>query len=129
MTDATTAAPAGWYPDPSLVDTVRYWDGSTWTDHRAPATARTRTDDGSLPALSKPEQKRRGYWRRYGGRLPRTSLVTAILLGFLWLAAAPNYRGGALFNRIDGLAWLFFALVVYGPLVNFVVALLPDRRK
>jgi Protein of unknown function (DUF2510) len=28
--------PAGWYPDPSQAATQRYWDGSTWTDHRAP---------------------------------------------------------------------------------------------
>lgn len=30
---------AGWYPDPEQVDTVRYWDGSTWTEQRAPASA------------------------------------------------------------------------------------------
>lgn len=26
--------PAGWYADPQLRGIVRYWDGSTWTDHR-----------------------------------------------------------------------------------------------
>ncbi|WP_425463864.1 DUF2510 domain-containing protein [Nocardioides aurantiacus] len=26
--------PAGWYNDPELVDTRRYWDGEAWTDHR-----------------------------------------------------------------------------------------------
>jgi hypothetical protein len=25
--------PAGWYPDPQGRARVRYWDGSTWTDH------------------------------------------------------------------------------------------------
>ena len=29
--------PPGWYPDPDQVDTQRYWDGSRWTDQRAPA--------------------------------------------------------------------------------------------
>jgi hypothetical protein len=29
--------PAGWYDDPDDPDTKRYWDGSTWTDDRAPA--------------------------------------------------------------------------------------------
>jgi hypothetical protein len=31
-------APAGWYPDPGdAMGRLRYWDGSTWTDHfRAP---------------------------------------------------------------------------------------------
>lgn len=28
--------PAGWYPDPTTVDQLRYWDGSVWTDHTAP---------------------------------------------------------------------------------------------
>lgn len=37
--------PAGWYDDPELVNTRRYWDGQVWTEHRlekaavAPATA------------------------------------------------------------------------------------------
>lgn len=33
----TPAAPPGWYPDPKMVDTKRYWDGQAWTDHAAPA--------------------------------------------------------------------------------------------
>lgn len=31
-------APAGWYPDPEMAETLRYWDGSAWTEHRTPAT-------------------------------------------------------------------------------------------
>lgn len=27
-------APAGWYKDPKLVNTRRYWDGEKWTEHR-----------------------------------------------------------------------------------------------
>lgn len=29
-----TPPPAGWYDDPSLVNTRRYWDGQKWTEHR-----------------------------------------------------------------------------------------------
>lgn len=29
--------PAGWYRHPSMVDTLRYWDGEHWTEHTAPA--------------------------------------------------------------------------------------------
>lgn len=36
---ASTAAeafpPAGWYPDPSGADQLRYWSGSFWTEHTA----------------------------------------------------------------------------------------------
>jgi hypothetical protein len=33
----TTATPAGWYPDPEVPGGQRYWDGSSWTENRAPA--------------------------------------------------------------------------------------------
>jgi hypothetical protein len=32
-------ASAGWYADPAQVSIQRYWDGSAWTDHTAPAPA------------------------------------------------------------------------------------------
>jgi hypothetical protein len=31
--------PPGWYPDPNDPSTQRYWDGSQWTDSRAPGAA------------------------------------------------------------------------------------------
>jgi len=32
-------APAGWYPHPSMANTLRYWDGQRWTDQVAPGPA------------------------------------------------------------------------------------------
>lgn len=32
-------APAGWFPDPEHSDQLRYWDGTQWTEHRAPRPA------------------------------------------------------------------------------------------
>jgi len=32
-------APAGWYPDETDANLLRYWDGDTWTEHTAPASA------------------------------------------------------------------------------------------
>lgn len=34
----TMPSPAGWYPDPSGKAMQRYFDGTEWTDHYAPAT-------------------------------------------------------------------------------------------
>jgi hypothetical protein len=33
----TGSTPPGWYDDPENRGRLRYWDGSQWTDHRAPA--------------------------------------------------------------------------------------------
>jgi hypothetical protein len=34
-TNATATVPSGWYNDPSGRFELRYWDGSTWTEHVA----------------------------------------------------------------------------------------------
>jgi len=39
---------AGWYLDPEVVDTWRYWDGARWTEHRAPAGPLPRRDPHSF---------------------------------------------------------------------------------
>src|SRR4051794_8616226 len=35
-----TSRAAGWYPDPEHPDALRWWDGSAWTQHRAPLPQR-----------------------------------------------------------------------------------------
>ena len=34
----TQTPPAGWFPDPQDATQYRYWDGTAWTEHRAPRT-------------------------------------------------------------------------------------------
>jgi hypothetical protein len=46
MDEAAVSTPAGWYPDPQQAATLRYWDGTTWTMHRAP---------GPLPLVTAPK--------------------------------------------------------------------------
>ena len=41
MSAPTPAVPPGWYADPELAGAQRYWDGTGWTAHRAPAPAPT----------------------------------------------------------------------------------------
>jgi len=45
---STPPTPAGWYPDPDDSGSQRYWDGSAWTEHRAPVQA------PSEPAVEQP---------------------------------------------------------------------------
>ena len=46
----TPPTPAGWYPDPDGSGGQRYWDGSEWTEHRAPATP----EPAEPPATTEP---------------------------------------------------------------------------
>gem|GEM_PF-940345 len=48
VSDISTAPP-DWYPDPDDPSQYRYWDGSVWTEHRAP-----RRSEGRSPALRSP---------------------------------------------------------------------------
>lgn len=40
MTEQSTT-PAGWYPDPKMASTQRYWDGEGWTEQVAPMQTTT----------------------------------------------------------------------------------------
>ena len=41
------STPANWYPDPQDPSLQRYWDGTAWTEHVAPAAAEQSTDDST----------------------------------------------------------------------------------
>ena len=62
MSDPAALPPPDWYPDPEQAETLRYWDGKQWTDHRAPAVAHkpgpaaeTRVTDEPGPAADAAE--------------------------------------------------------------------------
>ena len=48
------AAAAGWYTDPHDPSGRRYWDGTAWTEHTAPAAAPTAATPPSAPAWGTP---------------------------------------------------------------------------
>jgi hypothetical protein len=55
MTQYESPPGPGWYPDPENVGALRYWDGQSWTQHRAP--------DTTAPPLSyrQPRHRSRGW--------------------------------------------------------------------
>jgi hypothetical protein len=65
---AQTMPPPGWHPDPSGQHSLRYWDGTQWTDH---------TQDGppqqQLPAQMPPQQAGWGSPQGYGPDPVRTT--------------------------------------------------------
>ncbi|MDY0910477.1 GmrSD restriction endonuclease domain-containing protein [Microbacterium sp. CFBP9034] len=53
-----TTTPAGWFPDPSSADQVRYWDGMRWTEHVTPlAAAPAGVMPPPAPATVKPKRR------------------------------------------------------------------------
>lgn len=50
-------AKAGWYPDPEHAGTVRYWDGATWTNHRAPMEPPPIVEAGAAAVVERPEPR------------------------------------------------------------------------
>jgi hypothetical protein len=62
----------GWHPDPEANDSVRYWDGAEWTDHRAPLDDRLvsstvgQGNGGAVadPVAGSPDSTQRKPWLR-----------------------------------------------------------------
>ncbi|MBU6148462.1 MAG: DUF2510 domain-containing protein [Actinomycetales bacterium] len=67
--------PAGWYPDPQILGTLRYWDGRAWTDARAPIPS---------PATPAPTTVVVGQQRESPGcaSLTCAGIILVILIGF-----------------------------------------------
>jgi len=68
----------GWYPNPSgEPNSVRYWDGQTWTEERqldAPAAQAASTDTS---ASAPPKRNRKAMWIAAGALV-----VVAVIVGF-----------------------------------------------
>lgn len=60
-----TTVPAGWYADPQVTGTLRYWDGTRWTEHTAPMPPPT-----APPVQGQAVQGQPAPWRSPPGQFP-----------------------------------------------------------
>lgn len=68
---------AGWYPDPSDPSLQRYWDGTKWTEHTAPAAGAA--DQSSPAAGGGASWPQGGTSAPTGGSAPDTWLWQSIV--------------------------------------------------
>lgn len=61
--------PANWYPDPEVPGQQRYWDGTQWTEHRAPG-AGAATSPGSEQATGQAPPGQTAEHPQYGQQAP-----------------------------------------------------------
>lgn len=77
----TQAPEPGWYPDTEMADTLRYWDGAEWTQHRQPTPAAAWA--AAVPSRVAPLHAIRNFWARaftYSGRATRSEYNWALVL-------------------------------------------------
>jgi uncharacterized Tic20 family protein len=63
----------GWYPDPEVPGGQRYWDGSQWTENRAPAA-----QAATAPAGYDPQARQWAMWAHLTG-------LAGLFIGLNWL--------------------------------------------
>ena len=87
--------PPGWYPDPHMADTKRYWDGTRWSDHIAPVE----TDAAG----------------KQNSRLIGAGLVVATVIGLVMAGQSASLLSGT------GLQWTGAVLAVGAAVVSVVM--------
>jgi len=100
MSNTNAPVPAGWYPDPSGAQQLRWWDGAQWTAHYAPlAGAAQQPVQQQVPAqpVQQPVQQpayaqgygqQPAYGQTYAPARPRLADGARIYNAYIWLVVA-----------------------------------------
>ncbi len=107
----------GWYPAPSdPVGTVRWWDGTRWTQHLAAST--------SAPASQKAPVRHEvaGVGLRIAARIADSAIAVAVVTSINKLVAVPGIPGDLGDLRFDDLSDgdIFLAATIFTSLAFFV---------
>jgi hypothetical protein len=113
----TGSTPAGWYPDPGGSAQQRYWDGTQWTEHYAPAAgypqqqpgyAQPKAPVGPAPSL---------WWA-----VPTLAVLTLIGCAGKWVAASFNgeeVKSETGLSGGDGFLTLVAVLIALGLMIGW----------
>ena len=114
--------PANWYPDPEVPGQQRYWDGTQWTEHRAPAA-----DTGSAP----PDQGQPGYTPQpaYGqqpgsGQQAGYGQPPYAQTGYAPSGSSGSTSGMAITSLVVAIVSFFLAFIAIGALGGIVAVVL-----
>jgi len=103
--------PAGWYDDPTMVNTRRYWNGQEWTPHRQEVPPPSAAGMNSTSALSKasvPDQRTRTLFH-WGIAMAILVPVVGLIIGVVLLGKKPTWGIRVIAGSI-GLALLYYNL-------------------
>lgn len=78
MTNATVV-PAGWFDDPDSPGVLRWWDGSAWSEHRAPKVSPAPVQQVVVAGY------RKSYKTSHGFHLIMTIFTAGLWAIFVWL--------------------------------------------
>lgn len=104
MTASAPQPNAGWYPDPEMAGTQRYWDGGEWSDHVAPL-GQVQPAENPADVFIDRESLNWGHW---------VAVLLIPLLGLIWgvLQLGRNPRIGAQLLGIALLGVVLYWLVL-----------------
>ena len=94
--------PSGWYDDPEQPWTWRYWDGATWTDHRAPMWVAPARDPRSFSTwFDRSVAAAKPAFRRVGVLLLAVWVVFGVAGWLLVVSVFDGDRGRELRRLLD----------------------------
>lgn len=108
--------PANWYPDPEVPGQQRYWDGTQWTEHRAPGAG------AQQPAQDPSWQQQPAAAPQWGQQQPGGQPQWGQQHGYAQPTSGSN--GLAITSLVVSILSFFLAFVAFGALGGILAVVL-----